>query len=153
MAIKKNSKEIINRIEKLNFEFKIWFKYNNQNILGDGWSKLLQTIKENKGKSLLKASEICHYSYKYAWSILKRIEVRTGIPAVSIGRGGHGGGGWTKLNKWGEILLNYYMEFKSFAQKSLKNYFIELEKDFTNSLSNGSAKFLNSTKKPQKTNK
>ncbi|MBA7504887.1 hypothetical protein ES706_03545 [subsurface metagenome] len=129
MAIKKkNSKEIINRIEKLNFEFKIWFKYNNQNILGDGWSKLLQTIKENKGKSLLKASEICHYSYKYAWSILKRIEVRTGIPAVSIGRGGHGGGGWTKLNKWGEILLNYYMEFKSFAQKSLKNYFVELKK-------------------------
>lgn len=129
MAIKKKySKEIINRIEKLNFEFKIWFKYNNQNILGDGWSKLLQTIKENKGKSLLKASEICHYSYKYAWSILKRIEERTGIPAVSIGKGGHGGGGWVKLNQWGEILLDLFIEFKKFSEIQLQNYFVELKK-------------------------
>lgn len=128
MAIKKKySKEIINRIEKLNFEFKIWFKYNNQNILGDGWSKLLQTIKDNDGKSLLKASEICNYSYKYAWSILKRIEERTGIPAVSIGRGGHGGGGWVKLNQWGEILLNLYIEFKKFSKIQLQNYFVELK--------------------------
>ncbi len=129
MAIKKKySKEIIDRIEKLNFEFKIWFKYNNQNILGDGWSKLLQTIKENKGKSLLKASEICHYSYKYAWSILKRIEERTGIPAVSIGKGGHGGGGWVKLNQWGEILLDLFIEFKKFSEIQLQNYFVELKK-------------------------
>ncbi len=125
---KKISNNFLNCIEKLSFDFKVWFKSNNESILGDGWSKLLQTIKNNKRQSLLKAAENCNYSYKYAWSILKRIKERTGIPVVDIERGGPGGGGCVELNEWGEVLLNFFIKFKIFAQKNLHNYFMELKK-------------------------
>jgi len=128
MVLKKEiSNNILNRIEKLSFDFKVWFKFNNESILGDGWSKLLQTIKNNDGQSLLKAAESCNYSYKYAWSILKRIKERTGMPVVDIERGGPGGGGCVKLNEWGDVLLDFFIKFKNFTQKNLNNYFIELK--------------------------
>ena len=96
---------------KINFGIKIWLQFENKSILGSGWANLLKSIKRNKEGSLTQAAKECNYSYKYAWNILKRIEKRTGMPVVTTGKGGPGGGGWIKLNEWGHYLLNTYVKY------------------------------------------
>jgi molybdate transport system regulatory protein len=104
---------------KVGFGIKIWLEYQDNdsaNILGSGWAKLLESIKSEKNddlKSLTQAAKECGYSYKYAWNILKRIEKRTGISPVETARGGPGGGGWIKLNEWGDFLLTTFNTLRS----------------------------------------
>ncbi|MBY8990572.1 MAG: LysR family transcriptional regulator [Candidatus Lokiarchaeota archaeon] len=96
---------------KISFGIKFWLRFENKNILGSGWADLLKNIKKNKDGSLTQAAKECNYSYKYAWNILKRIEKRTGKPVVETNRGGVGGGGWIKLNEWGQYLLDVYNRY------------------------------------------
>lgn len=96
---------------KISFGIKFWLKFDNISILGAGWAKLLQNLEKNEEGSLTQAAKECGYSYKYAWNILKRIEKRTGMPVVTTGKGGTGGGGWVKLNEWGQYLLKKYNDY------------------------------------------
>jgi len=104
---------------KVGFGIKIWLEFQNDesaNILGSGWAKLLECIRPGKSndlKSLTQAAKECGYSYKYAWNILRRIEKRTGISPVETARGGPGGGGWIKLNEWGDFLLTTFNTLRS----------------------------------------
>jgi len=97
---------------KIGFGIKIWLEFKDdkkkKSILGSGWAKLLKSINEIERGSLTRAAQECGYSYKYAWNILKRIEKRTGFTPVDTGKGGHGGGGWVRLNEWGKYLLKIY---------------------------------------------
>ena len=111
---------------KIGFGIKFWLEFesddekipkqgksktHDKNILGSGWAKLLKNIhetKKNERKSLTQAANECGYSYKYAWNILKRIEDKTGMSAVTTSKGGRGGGGWIELNQWGIYLLDTY---------------------------------------------
>jgi molybdate transport repressor ModE-like protein len=104
---------------KISFGIKFWLEYQDEgqkNILGSGWAKLLENINESdndKPKSLTKAAKECGYSYKYAWSILKKIKERSGKAAVETKKGGPGGGGWVKLTDWGRYLLDTYNKLLS----------------------------------------
>jgi len=107
---------------KINFGIKFWLEFQDvgrKNILGSGWANLLRCI-DTRGneepKSLTKAAKECGYSYKYAWNILNKIRERSGRSPVETKKGGLGGGGWVKLNEWGEYLLKTY-----------ENLLIELE--------------------------
>ncbi|MFX1304354.1 MAG: winged helix-turn-helix domain-containing protein [Promethearchaeota archaeon] len=106
---------------KIRFGIKFWLEFENKSILGSGWANLLYHIEKNETGSLTQAAKECNYSYKYAWNILKRIEKRTGKPVVLTGKGGRGGGGWVKLNEWGQHLLevykNYLKEIKKIEKK------------------------------------
>ncbi|UCD01185.1 MAG: LysR family transcriptional regulator [Promethearchaeota archaeon] len=96
---------------KISLGIKFWLEFENRSILGSGWAELLKNIEKNKEGSLTQAAKECNYSYKYAWNILKRIEKRTSIPVVITGKGGRGGGGWVKLNNWGQYLLKIYNDY------------------------------------------
>ena len=115
---------------KVGFGIKIWLEFQDgesENILGSGWAKLLESIKSeysNDLKSLTLAAKECGYSYKYAWNILRRIEKRTGLSPVETARGGPGGGGWIKLNEWGDFLLTTFNTLRS----ELKRIEINLKK-------------------------
>ncbi|MHA1273412.1 MAG: winged helix-turn-helix domain-containing protein [Promethearchaeota archaeon] len=110
---------------KIKIGIKFWLEFekdgSQKNIMGSGWAKLLKVIKENEDGSLIRAAEICGYSYKYAWNILKRIETRTGMPVVETKKGGKGGGGSIKLNEWGNFLLQYYEKIAEEINKICKN--------------------------------
>lgn len=99
---------------KISFGIKLWLEFQDvgrKNILGSGWAKLLENIDDtanNEPKSLTQAAKECGYSYKYAWSILKKIKERSGRTPVETKKGGLGGGGWVKLNDWGRYLLKTY---------------------------------------------
>ena len=111
--------EVLKR--KINFGIKVWLQFENKSILGSGWANLLKSIEKNKTGSLTQAAKECNYSYKYAWNILKRIEKRTGMPVVTTGKGGPGGGGWIKLNEWGQYLLNTYIKYFNEISKIEQN--------------------------------
>ncbi len=105
---------------KVGFGIKFWLEFEKSSILGSGWAGLLDKIEKNEEGSLTLAAKECGYSYKYAWNILKRIEKRTGMPVVKTGKGGRGGGGWVKLNEWGEYLLKIYREYSKEIKKIRK---------------------------------
>ena len=113
---------IENLKKKIGFGIKFWLEFQDnkrENILGSGWANLLENIHMTKNvgpKSLTQAAKECGYSYKYAWNILNKIKERTGKSPVETKKGGIGGGGWVKLNKWGVYLLNTY-----------KNLLVELQ--------------------------
>ena len=96
---------------KISLGLKFWLQFENKSILGSGWANLLKNIEKNKEGSLTQAAKERNYSYKYAWNILKRIEKRTGLPVVITSKGGPGGGGWIKLNEWGQYLLKTYLKY------------------------------------------
>ncbi len=97
---------------KVRVRVKAWLEFENESILGSGWDNLLEHIAKNKEGSLIQASKECGYSYKYAWGILKKIESRTGKSPVETSKGGPGGGGFVKLNDWGNYLIKVYSELK-----------------------------------------
>ncbi|MFX0022797.1 MAG: winged helix-turn-helix domain-containing protein [Candidatus Hermodarchaeota archaeon] len=105
---------------KVGFGIKFWLEFDKSSILGSGWAGLLDKIEKNEEGSLTLAAKECGYSYKYAWNILKRIEKRTGMSVVRTGKGGRGGGGWVKLNEWGEYLLKIYREYSKEIKKIKK---------------------------------
>jgi len=106
---------------KINFGIKFWIQFENKSILGSGWANLLKSIEKNKEGSLTQAAKECNYSYKYAWNILKRIEKRTGMSVVETNKGGAGGGGWIKLNEWGQYILNTYNTYQKAINKIEQN--------------------------------
>jgi len=99
---------------KISFGIKFWLEFQDEsrkNILGSGWANLLECIDNtdnSEPKSLTKAAKECGYSYKYAWNILNKIKERSGKTPVETKKGGLGGGGWVKLNEWGNYLLKTY---------------------------------------------
>jgi molybdate transport repressor ModE-like protein len=120
---------------KISFGLKFWLEFQDEdrkNILGSGWAKLLDSINDtdmDEPKSLTKAALECGYSYKYAWNILKKIKERSGRSPVETKKGGRGGGGWVKLNDWGQYLLKIYktlfMELEDIEKKLEKSLKIE----------------------------
>lgn len=102
---------------KISFGIKVWLTFEDKSILGSGWHKLLDIIDQKQEGSLTEAAEELGYSYKYAWNILKRIERRTGKSPVETKKGGHGGGGFVKLNEWGKYLNERYKDIDSEVTK------------------------------------
>ena len=106
---------------KIRLGINFLLQFESKSILGSGWADLLKNIEKNKEGSLTQAAKECNYSYKYAWNILKRIERRTGMAVVETNRGGIGGGGWVKLNEWGQYLLNIYNKYSKDIGKIEQN--------------------------------
>lgn len=85
------------------FKAKAWLEKDNKLLIGQGRARLLQLIKE-KG-SLTKAAEEMNMSYRHAWEIIKKINLRLGEEVVISKRGGVEGGK-TELTEIGNELLN-----------------------------------------------
>ncbi|TFF88244.1 MAG: hypothetical protein EU549_03385 [Promethearchaeota archaeon] len=102
----------------IDINYKIWLEKSGENILGKGGAKLLRLIDETS--DLGKASEQMGCSYKYAWTILRKIKERHENPVITQ-RGGRDGGGQTVLSPFGKRLLRLYNRFQEFIQSFLKN--------------------------------
>jgi molybdate transport system regulatory protein len=94
--------------DKLKVKKKLWLEFDGKNLLGEGGARLLDAIE--KTHSLTLAAEQLGYSYKYAWTRLKKMHERTGIPIVDAHKGGTGGGGRMDLTSWGRIILQSYKD-------------------------------------------
>ncbi len=94
--------------DKLQVKKKVWLEFEGKNLLGEGGARLLDAIAETH--SLTLAAERLRYSYKYAWTRLKKMHERTGIPIVDAHKGGTGGGGRMDLTPWGQKILQRYKE-------------------------------------------
>jgi len=73
-------------------------------VIGAGKVRLLKAIDEER--SLKKACEKLQISYKHAWNILKKMNLRTGHDVVRTVRGGKEQG--TFLTEYGRDLINQY---------------------------------------------
>lgn len=93
-------------IGDMNVKIKIWLEYKGEQIIGPGLYRLLKNIE--KTNSLSQAATECKYSYKYAWSKIKKAEVRTNKDFVNATKGGYGGGGSMHLTEFAKEVITLY---------------------------------------------
>ncbi|GAB4331600.1 MAG: winged helix-turn-helix domain-containing protein [Promethearchaeota archaeon] len=89
---------------------KAWLEVAGKPVLGKGLYRLLAELSETR--NLTDAAARLKYSYKYAWNLLRRLKLRTGLPAVKTEKGGKGGGGKVTLTEWGAGLLKAFEDLE-----------------------------------------
>ncbi|MFW5987695.1 MAG: molybdenum-dependent transcriptional regulator [Methanohalophilus sp.] len=85
-------------------------------MIGAGKVRLLKVI--NEEKSLKKACEKLDISYKHAWNILKKMNLRIGHDVVRTVRGGKEQG--TFLTEYGRDLINQYEMNRDYVDRMLE---------------------------------
>jgi len=99
---------------------KIWLEKEGKNILGGGRYRLLKAIDEEG--SLKKAAERLHYSYRYAWGNIRKMEDHLGKKLIISHKGGSGGGD-SILTPEGRLLLDKYEALRRDLYDYLKQAF------------------------------
>jgi 8-oxo-dGTP diphosphatase len=104
----------------MNIKFKIWLEHHDRYVLGEGSYSLLKKIDELK--NLKAAADSLKMSYRYAWGVIKKIEIAYQQKVVVAERGGIGRGN-TKLTEQGLSLMNEYERyFNIFTYYSARPY-------------------------------
>jgi len=118
---------------KLNYKIKhkIWIENEKgEGILGDGKWELLKIIHDTA--SLKTAIEKMGWGYRSTWTKLKNIENKLNFKIIEKSRGGIGGGGYTKLTKEGELLVEHFQklhnEIDSIIKKPVEDFLSRIEK-------------------------
>jgi molybdate transport system regulatory protein len=91
---------------------KVWIECNGKPVLGKGGAEILQSIKTEK--SLTRAAEKVHMSYRYVWNYIQKIEKAVGESIVETHKGGKTGGGGAQLTALGESLLEEYLQLEGY---------------------------------------
>ena len=119
--------------KKLNYiiNHKIWIENENgEGILGDGKWEFLKII--HATASLKIAIQEMGWGYRSTWTKLKQIEKRLGFNIIEKSRGGSGGGGYTKLTKEGEKLVEYFQKLHDdidlIIKKPIEEFLIKVER-------------------------
>lgn len=97
--------------------FKLWFEINGHYVFGEGTCKLLEKIQETG--SLNAAAKSSGMSYRYAWGLIKNVEIHLGRPIVKTKRGGKHGGK-TELTEDGLLLVANYRKLKKLLADACK---------------------------------
>ncbi|HDS02108.1 MAG TPA: LysR family transcriptional regulator [Firmicutes bacterium] len=105
---------------------KIWLEKEGKDILGGGRYRLLKAIQEEG--SLKKAAEKLHYSYRYAWGNIRKMEERLGAKLIVSHKGGSGGGD-SRLTEDGKWLLKKYEAFCHEIEQAAHTVFERIFKD------------------------
>lgn len=108
MKKKKNSPQI---------KSKTWIETEKGPLLGKGGVNLLKSIQDTG--SIKKAAEKVNWSYKFAWSYLKKLEERSPSPIVKSFKGGKDRGG-TKLTPYAMKLLKFYEKAQKIIHSTSK---------------------------------
>lgn len=96
---------------------KVWIESERGPLLGKGGANLLRSIQDTG--SIKKAAEEVNWSYKFAWSYLKKLEERGASPIVKSFKGGKDRGG-TKITPYAMKLLKFYEKVQKIIHSTSK---------------------------------
>ncbi len=89
--------------------FKLWFEINGEYVFGEGTCNLLEKV--NELGSINAAAKNIGMSYRYAWGLIRKVEMSLGKSAVRTQKGGKQGGK-TELTETGRSLVASYRNLK-----------------------------------------
>ncbi|MBM3291909.1 LysR family transcriptional regulator [Candidatus Bathyarchaeota archaeon] len=92
--------------------FKLWFETDDGYVFGPGIYSILKKVDEFG--TLKQAATSLGMSYRYAWGMIKKAEIKLGEPLILMHKGGSYGGGGAKLSDNGKKLLT---EFNMLREK------------------------------------
>lgn len=99
--------------------YKIWLETDDGFVFGPGVDALLRKVEE-KG-TLKEAASSLDMSYRYAWGLIKKAEMKLGEPLIKAFKGGRSGGGRTEITELGHQFIDDFRILKEkFAQQIVK---------------------------------
>jgi molybdate transport system regulatory protein len=103
-------------------KLKVWLEKEGEVVAGDGKVRLLRLI-ERHG-SIQKAAQENGMSYRHAWGVIRKMEMRSGLKLLETQAGGRAGGG-ARLTAPGRDFVACYGRFSKGLEEIIQKKFQE----------------------------
>ncbi len=94
------------RIDRLIANWKLWLEDDGDYVFGPGAYAILKSIRDTG--TISAGAKAVGMSYRYAWGVIKKIEVKLGIKLLATYKGGNVGGGGATVTEAGLRLIKMY---------------------------------------------
>ncbi|MHA1485364.1 MAG: winged helix-turn-helix domain-containing protein [Candidatus Thorarchaeota archaeon] len=94
------------RVENLKPNYKLWLERDGQYVFGLGAYNILKSIHE--AGTITDGAKALSMSYRYAWGVIKKIEIALGVKLLETYKGGNVGGGGARVTEHGLKLMEKF---------------------------------------------
>ena len=106
------------RVEKLKPNYKLWLERDGQYVFGLGAFNILKSI--NEAGTITEGAKALGMSYRYAWGVIKKIELTLGVKLLETYKGGNVGGGGAKVTEHGLKLMEMFDGAQTAVDKAFR---------------------------------
>jgi molybdate transport system regulatory protein len=102
---------------KLKPNYKLWLEFEGEYVFGPGAYAIMNHVLQ-KG-TLTGVTESTGMSYRYAWGVIRKIELTLDVKILETFKGGPSGGGGAKITEFGLKLMQMFAQVRDgFEQAS-----------------------------------
>lgn len=107
------------RVENLTPNYKIWLERDGQYMFGLGAYNILKSIHE--AGTITDGAKALGMSYRYAWGVIKKIEIALGVKLLETYKGGNVGGGGARVTEHGLKLVEKFNGVRTAVDKVFRS--------------------------------
>ena len=94
------------RVENLKPNYKLWLEQDGQYVFGLGAYNILKSIHEVG--TIAEGAKALGMSYRYAWGVIRKIEITLDVKLLETYKGGNVGGGGARVTEHGIKLMEMF---------------------------------------------
>lgn len=106
------------RVENLKPNYKLWLEQDGQYVFGLGAYNILKSIHETG--TITEGAKALSMSYRYAWGVIKKIEIILGVKLLETYKGGNVGGGGARVTEHGLKLMEMFEGAQTAVDKAFR---------------------------------
>lgn len=106
------------RVENLKPNYKLWLEQDGQYVFGLGAYNILKSIHE--AGTITEGAKALSMSYRYAWGVIKKIEITLGVKLLETYKGGNVGGGGARVTEHGLKLMEMFEGAQTAVDKAFR---------------------------------
>ncbi|MGY5861016.1 MAG: LysR family transcriptional regulator [Candidatus Thorarchaeota archaeon] len=109
------------RVENLKPNYKLWLEQDGQYVFGLGAYNILKSIHE--AGTITEGAKTLGMSYRYAWGVIRKIEITLGVKLLETYKGGNVGGGGARVTEHGLKLMKMFDDARDAGNKAFRKDF------------------------------
>jgi len=106
------------KVENLKPNYKLWLEQDGQYVFGLGAYNILKSIHE--AGTITEGAKALGMSYRYAWGVVKKIEITLGVKLLETYKGGNVGGGGARVTEPGLKLMEMFDSARTAVDKAFR---------------------------------
>ncbi|MEE9353678.1 MAG: LysR family transcriptional regulator [Candidatus Thorarchaeota archaeon] len=110
--------EDASKVENLKPNYKLWFERDGQYVFGLGAYNILKSIHE--AGTITEGAKALGMSYRYAWGVIKKIEITLDVKLLETFKGGNVGGGGARVTEHGLKLMEMFDGARTAVDKAFR---------------------------------